>query len=80
MDSLYSMDGDHVVIDFAGKKRMKLSLVPFDEGGQADPISGMFAKITEKYSANDTQWAEKIPDRLRHDFVYGERAWHFAPV
>ena len=55
----YSMDGDHVVIDFAGKKRMKLSLVPFDEGGQADPISGMFAKITEKYSANDTQWAEK---------------------
>ena len=55
----YSMDGDHVVIDFAGKKRMKLSLVPFDEGSQADPISGMFAKITEKYSANDTQWAEK---------------------
>lgn len=55
----YSMDGDHVVIDFAGKKRMKLSLVPFDEGGQADPISGMFAKITERYSANDTQWAEK---------------------
>jgi hypothetical protein len=55
----YSMDGDHVVIDFAGKKRMKLSLVPFDEGGQTDPISGMFAKITEKYSANDTQWAEK---------------------
>lgn len=55
----YSMDGDHVVIDFASKKRMKLSLVPFDEGGQADPISGMFAKITEKYSANDTQWAEK---------------------
>ena len=55
----YSMDGDHVVIDFAGKKRMKLALVPFDEGGQADPISGMFAKVTEKYTANDTQWAEK---------------------
>lgn len=55
----YSMDGDHVVIDFAGKKRMKLALVPFDEGEQANPISGMFAKITEKYSANDTQWAEK---------------------
>lgn len=55
----YSMDGDHVVIDFAEKKRMKLALVPFDEGGQANPISGMFAKIAEKYSANDTQWAEK---------------------
>lgn len=55
----YSMDGDHVIIDFAGKKRMKLALVPFDEGSQADPISGMFAKVTEKYTANDTQWAEK---------------------
>lgn len=55
----YSMDGDHVVIDFAGKKRMKLALVPFDDGGQADPVSGMFAKVTEKYTANDAQWAEK---------------------
>lgn len=55
----YSMDGDHVVIDFANKKRMKLALVPFDEGEQANPISGMFAKIAEKYSANDAQWAEK---------------------
>ena len=55
----YSMDGDHVVVDFAGKKRMKLSLVPFDEGSQSSPISGMFAKVVEKYTANDTQWAEK---------------------
>lgn len=55
----YSMDGDHVVINFAGKKRMKLSLVPFDEGSQSSPISGMFAKVVEKYTANDTQWAEK---------------------
>ena len=70
MDSPYSMDGDHVVIDFAGKKRMKLSLVPFDERAvKPTPISGMFAKITEKYSANDTQWAEKStrppPTRFR---------------
>lgn len=56
---LYSMDGDHVVIDFAGKKRMKLSLVPFDEGSVPNPISGMFSKVVEKYTANDTQWAEK---------------------
>lgn len=55
----YSMDGDHVVIDFASKKRMKLALVPFDEGSQADPISNMFAKVVEKYTANDAKWAEK---------------------
>lgn len=55
----YSMDGDRVVINFAEKKRMKLSLVPFDEGGHADPIGGMFARVVEKYTANDTRWAEK---------------------
>ncbi len=55
----YSMDGDHVVIDFAGKKRMKIALVPFDEGAQSDPIVGMFSKVVEKYTANDSQWAEK---------------------
>lgn len=55
----YSMDGDRVVIDFTGKKRMKLALVPFDEGSQANPIGDMFAKIVEKYTANDAKWAEK---------------------
>lgn len=55
----YSMDGDHVVIDFTGKKRMKIALVPFDEGAQGDPIVGMFAKVIEKYTANDSQWTEK---------------------
>lgn len=55
----YSMDGDRVVIDFAGKKRMKLALVPFDEGSQANPVSDMFAKMVEKYTANDAKWAEK---------------------
>lgn len=55
----YSMDGDHVVIDFASKKRMKIAIVPFDEGSQSDPISGMFAKVVEKYTANNTQWDEK---------------------
>lgn len=55
----YSMDGDHVVINFDSKKRMKISLVPFDEGSQPDPIGKMFAKVVEKYTANDTQWVEK---------------------
>ena len=55
----YSMNGDHVVIDFDSKKRMKLSLVPFDEGEQTNPMGAMFAKITEKYTSNDTEWSEK---------------------
>lgn len=55
----YSMDGDHVVIDFASKKRMKIAIVPFDEGSQSDPISGMFTKVVDKYIANETKWDEK---------------------
>lgn len=55
----YSMDGDHVVIDFNNKKRMKLALVPFDEGSQASPLGTMFAKVVEKYTANDAKWTEK---------------------
>jgi len=55
----YSMDGDHVVIDFSGKKRMKLALAPFDEGSQASPAAGMFSKLAEKYDANEKRWNEK---------------------
>ncbi len=55
----YSMDGDHVVIDFANKRRVKLAIAPFDEGSRAGSLNGMFTKIIEKYAANDSQWAEK---------------------
>lgn len=55
----YTTDGDHVIIDFASKKRMKISLVPFDEGSRAAGIGTMFSKIIEKYSENDARWAEK---------------------
>ena len=55
----YSMNGDNVVIDFASKKRMKFSIVPFDEGEQANPMAAVFAKAVEKYTANDAEWAEK---------------------
>ncbi len=60
----YSMDGDHVVIDFAAKKRMKLAVVPFDEGSKADPAPAMFAKIVDKYAENDSSWAEKYQEIL----------------
>ena len=55
----YSMNGDNVVIDFASKKRMKFSIVPFDEGEQANPMATVFATAVEKYTANDAEWAEK---------------------
>ncbi len=44
----YSMDGDHVVIDFGSKKRMKISVEPFDEGSGGSPYKEMFSAILEK--------------------------------
>lgn len=44
----FSMDGDRVVIDFASKKRMKLSVEPFDEGAAASPYQEMFNAILGK--------------------------------
>lgn len=55
----YSMNGDNVVVDFESKKRMKFSIVPFDEGEQAGPMAAVFATAVEKYAANDAAWAEK---------------------
>lgn len=55
----YSMNGDNVVIDFASKKRMKFSIVPFDEGEQENPIAAVFAAVAEKYTASNAEWAEK---------------------
>lgn len=55
----FSMDGDHILIDFAKKKRMKIALVPFDEGGQENPMSVLFSNLSDRYTANDKQWAEK---------------------
>lgn len=47
----YSMDGDHVVIDFDSKKRMKLAVEPFDEGCGNSPYQEMFNAVLEKYAA-----------------------------
>ena len=44
----YSMDGDHVSIDFSSKKRMKVTVAPFDEGSAASPYQEMFNAILEK--------------------------------
>lgn len=55
----YAMDGDHVAVDFESKKRMKLTVAPFDEGGHSDLSGGLFAKAADQYKANDKQWSEK---------------------
>ncbi len=55
----YSMDGDHVVINFDSKKRMKFAIVEFDEGEQGS-MKELFEmaskKLSEmKMSAADTE-------------------------
>lgn len=55
----FAMDGDRVVVHFDDKKRMKMSVVPFDEGSKADPTSGMFSKLAGKCAENNTAWEEK---------------------
>ena len=44
----YSMNGDNVVIDFETKRRMKYTIVEFDEGVQDDQPS-IYANIIENY-------------------------------
>lgn len=55
----YSMDGDNVIVDFDSKRRMKYTIVEFDEGEQAVPFAAVFEHMATKYSENDTQWSQK---------------------
>lgn len=56
----YSMNGDHVVIDFESKKRKKYSIVDFDEGEQVVPTSKLFELVTKRFSEVNTEWEEKF--------------------
>lgn len=56
----YSMDGDHVVIDFKCKKRKKYSIVDFDEGEQAAPASRLFELVSKRFGEVNTEWGEKF--------------------
>lgn len=55
----YSMNGDHVVIDFGCKKRKKYSIVDFDEGEQVMPAGKLFELATKKFSEATAEWTEK---------------------
>ena len=51
----YENNGDNIVLDFDSKKRMKWSIVDFDEGEQPSPISNVF----EKMSGVISEYAER---------------------
>jgi hypothetical protein len=51
----YTMDGDHVVIDWESRKRMKMAVVPFDEGEQANPIADVFQAASERFQTASAQ-------------------------
>lgn len=44
----YTVDGDAVAIDFESKKRMKYTIVDFDEGSQKSPFADMFTRLEQK--------------------------------
>lgn len=54
----YDMNGDSVVIDFESKKRMKYTIVDFDEGEQASPFAEVFTQLEEKLR-NSSEWEAK---------------------
>lgn len=55
----FSMNGDNVVIDFNGKKRMKFAIVEFDEGEQPAPFANVFSYVENVFKENDSTWSEK---------------------
>lgn len=58
----YSMDGDNAVIDFESKKRMKWTIVEFDEGTQVLPVNPVFDMAVQKYTENDSAWKQKYEE------------------
>lgn len=55
----YSMNGDHVVIDFESKKRKKFAIVDFDEGEQQRTFSAIYDAIASLYESNKSEWEQK---------------------
>ena len=55
----YSMNGDHVVIDFENGKRKKYSIVDFDDGEQVTPAGRLFELVSKKFSEASAEWTEK---------------------
>lgn len=56
---VYSMNGDHISVDFQCKKRKKFSIVDFDEGEQPSVFAEVFETISNKFTENNSEWHEK---------------------
>lgn len=59
----YSLNGDNVVIDFESKRRMKYTIVEFDEGVQDDQ-SSIYSNIVESYNKRCKSIAESYQTEL----------------
>lgn len=56
----YSTDGDRVIVHFETKKRMKYSIVPFEDGSRCTSISDLVSIIADGYEAVVASSAEKL--------------------
>lgn len=54
----YIKDGDAISVDYDSKKRMKFTIVDFDEGEQSSPLAPVFAHI-EKAIGENAEWEDK---------------------
>lgn len=57
----YELDGDHVVIDFDSKSRMKYVIAEYDEGEQESPFASTFEMLKDRIS-KDTELKQKYQE------------------
>ena len=58
----YSMDGDHVVIDWESRKRMKIALVEYDEGTQESILDRVFSCLETIYQESRKELSDKYQE------------------
>lgn len=58
----YSMNGDHVVVDFESRKRKKTAIVDFDDGDTNVTFAAIYSLLTARFEENKSKWAEKYQD------------------
>lgn len=68
----YSMNGDHVVVDFACRKRKKYSIVDFDDGEQPTPAGRLFTLLSKNFSEASGQWEKKYREAAEAASANGE--------
>jgi hypothetical protein len=56
----YSMNGDHVVVNFESKTRKKYAIVNFDEGEQTSVFAEVFSIVSQKFESDCNELKEKF--------------------